>query len=65
MQQKKNQLLIPQQQSKIINQKKINNRTLFMPQVGNKKYAYTKAGMKKAKVAAKKKGVKVQYKKKY
>jgi hypothetical protein len=36
-----------------------------MPQVGNKKYAYTKAGMKKAKVAAKKKGVKVQYKKKY
>tara|TARA_R110000737_G_scaffold254576_1_gene263894 strand:- start:23 stop:133 length:111 start_codon:yes stop_codon:yes gene_type:complete len=36
-----------------------------MPQVGNKKYAYTKAGMKKAKVVAKKKGIKVQYKKKY
>lgn len=39
--------------------------TTNMPQVENKKYAYTKAGMKKAKVAAKKKGVKVQYKKKY
>ena len=45
--------------------KEITNRILFMPQVGNKKYAYTKAGTKKAKVAAKKKGVKVQYKKKY
>jgi hypothetical protein len=35
-----------------------------MPKVGNKHFAYTKAGMKKAKVAAKKKGVKIQYKKK-
>ena len=35
-----------------------------MPKVGNKHFAYTKAGMKKAKAAAKKKGVKVQYKKK-
>tara|TARA_R110000796_G_scaffold44735_1_gene108958 strand:- start:890 stop:1000 length:111 start_codon:yes stop_codon:yes gene_type:complete len=36
-----------------------------MPMVGNKKYAYTKAGMKKAKVVAKKKGAKVKNKKKY
>jgi hypothetical protein len=35
-----------------------------MPKVGNKHYAYTKAGMAKAKTEAKKKGVKVQYKKK-
>ena len=33
--------------------------------VGNKKYAYTKAGMKKAKVEEKKKGVKVKNKKSY
>ena len=35
-----------------------------MPRVGNKKYSYTKKGMAKAKAAAKKKGVKVSYKKK-
>lgn len=32
-----------------------------MPKVGGKKYAYTKAGMKKAKAAAKKSGKKVKY----
>ena len=35
-----------------------------MPMVGKKKYSYTKAGMKKAKAAAKKAGKKVSYKKK-
>ena len=35
-----------------------------MPRVGNKTYSYTKAGMKKAKAAAKKSGKKVSYKKK-
>jgi hypothetical protein len=35
-----------------------------MPKVGNKSYSYTKAGMKKAKAAAKKAGKKVTYKKK-
>lgn len=35
-----------------------------MPKVGNKKYAYTKAGMAKAKAAAKKTGKKVLYGKK-
>jgi|TARA_R100001510_G_C7529822_1_gene121743 hypothetical protein len=35
-----------------------------MPMVGKKKYSYTKAGMKKAKVAGKKAGKKVSYKKK-
>ena len=34
-----------------------------MPKVGNKKYAYTKAGMEKAKAAAKKSGKKVVKKK--
>lgn len=34
-----------------------------MPKVGGKHYAYTKAGMKKAKADAKKKGKKVVYKK--
>jgi|TARA_R110002153_G_scaffold43173_1_gene122203 hypothetical protein len=34
-----------------------------MPTVGKKKFAYNKAGMKKAKMAAKKKGIKVKYKK--
>ena len=32
-----------------------------MPQVGKKKFAYTKAGKKKAKSYAKKKGKKVKY----
>jgi len=32
-----------------------------MPQVGKKKFAYTKAGKKKAKSYAKKKGKKVRY----
>ena len=32
-----------------------------MPQVGKKKFAYTKAGKKKAKSSAKKKGKKVKY----
>ena len=32
-----------------------------MPQVGKKKFAYTKAGKKKAKSYAKKKGKKVHY----
>ena len=32
-----------------------------MPQVGKKKFAYTKAGKKKAKTAAKKAGKKVSY----
>ena len=32
-----------------------------MPQVGKKKFAYTKAGNKKAKAYAKKKGKKVKY----
>ena len=35
-----------------------------MPKVGKKTYLYTKAGMKKAKAAAKKSGKKVSYKKK-
>lgn len=35
-----------------------------MPKVGSKHYSYTKKGMAKAKSAAKKKGVKVSYKKK-
>ena len=35
-----------------------------MPKVGNKKYSYTKAGMKQAKAAAKKSGKKISYKKK-
>ena len=35
-----------------------------MPKVGNKKFSYTKAGMKKAKTAAKKSGIKISYKKK-
>ena len=35
----------------------------IMPTVGKKKFAYSKAGMKKAKMAAKKKGIKVKYKK--
>ena len=35
-----------------------------MPKVGTKKFPYTKAGMKKAKAAAKKAGKKVSYKKK-
>ena len=35
-----------------------------MPKVGKKEYSYTKAGMKKAKAAAKKSGKKVFYKKK-
>ena len=34
---------------------------LIMPQVGKKKFAYTKAGKKKAKSYAKKKGKKVRY----
>jgi hypothetical protein len=34
-----------------------------MPMVGNKSYSYTKAGMKKAEDAAKKKGLKVKNKK--
>jgi hypothetical protein len=34
-----------------------------MPKVGMKKFAYTKAGKKKAKAYAKKKGKKVSYKK--
>ena len=33
-----------------------------MPMVGKKKFKYTKAGMKKAKLYAKKKGKKVKYK---
>tara|TARA_R100000541_G_scaffold18852_1_gene28731 strand:- start:1197 stop:1307 length:111 start_codon:yes stop_codon:yes gene_type:complete len=36
-----------------------------MPMVGKKKFSYSKAGMKKAKVVAKKKGVKVKNKKSY
>jgi hypothetical protein len=35
-----------------------------MPMVGKKKYSYTKAGVKKAKAAAKKSGKKMTYKKK-
>ena len=35
-----------------------------MPRVGKKHYAYTPAGMKKAKAASKKAGKKVTYKKK-
>jgi|TARA_R110001592_G_scaffold192366_2_gene439043 hypothetical protein len=35
-----------------------------MPKVGTQKFSYTKAGMKKAKAAAKKSGKKVSYKKK-
>ena len=35
-----------------------------MPKVGKKTFSYTKAGMKKAKAAAKKSGKKVSYKKK-
>ena len=34
-----------------------------MPIVGRRKFSYSKAGMKKAKTYAKKKGKKVQYKK--
>ena len=34
-----------------------------MPRVGNKHYAYTKAGRKKAKAAARRAGKKVTYKK--
>ena len=34
-----------------------------MPMVGKKKFSYSKAGMKKAKAYAKKKGKKVKYKK--
>jgi hypothetical protein len=36
-----------------------------MPMVGGKKYDYTKAGMKKAKAAAKKTGKKMTTKKSY
>jgi len=32
-----------------------------MPKVGKKKYSYTKAGMKKARAAAKKSGKKVRF----
>ncbi len=32
-----------------------------MPKVGNKKYSYTKSGMKAAKSAAKKSGKKISY----
>ncbi len=35
-----------------------------MPKVGSKHYSYSPKGIAKAKAAAKKKGVKVQYKKK-
>lgn len=35
-----------------------------MPMVGKNKYSYTKAGVKKAKAAAKKSGKKMTYKKK-
>lgn len=35
-----------------------------MPIVGKKKYPYTKAGMKKAKAAAKRAGKKMSYKRK-
>jgi hypothetical protein len=38
-------------------------RKIIMPKVGKTKYPYTKAGMKKAKTAAKKSGKKVKYKK--
>jgi len=41
-----------------------NHKEKIMPMVGKKKYSYTKAGMKKAKAAAKKAGKKVSYKKK-
>ena len=34
-----------------------------MPMVGKKKFSYSKAGMKKAKAYAKKKGKKIKYKK--
>tara|TARA_R100001594_G_scaffold129814_2_gene168603 strand:- start:422 stop:529 length:108 start_codon:yes stop_codon:yes gene_type:complete len=34
-----------------------------MPTVGKKKFPYSKAGIKKAKMAAKKKGTKIKYKK--
>lgn len=35
-----------------------------MPRVGKKHYSYTKKGMAKAKASAKRKGVKVSYKRK-
>jgi len=35
-----------------------------MPKVGKKHYSYTKAGMKKAKAAAKRTGKKISYRKK-
>lgn len=34
-----------------------------MPKVGKKEYPYTKEGMAKAKITAKRKGLKVKYKK--
>jgi hypothetical protein len=40
---------------------KSNGKEIVMPKVGGKHYAYTKAGMKKAKAAAKKTGKKVKY----
>jgi hypothetical protein len=42
---------------------KLNVKEIVMPMVGNKSYSYTKAGMKKAEDAAKKKGLKVKNKK--
>ena len=46
-------------------QSKIKKRKILMPQVGNKKYAYTPAGMKAAKKAAKKKADKKKKSKSY
>jgi hypothetical protein len=45
-------------------QSKIKKRKILMPKVGNKKYAYTPAGMKAAKKAAKKKADKKKKKSK-
>lgn len=45
-------------------QPQIPQRKILMPKVGNKHYAYTKAGMAKAKKAAKKSGKKLVKKRK-
>ena len=43
------------------NKKVQGDRKVIMPKVGKKKFAYTKAGKKKAKAYAKKRGKKVKY----
>ena len=51
---------MPMPNSRQAAQQGLLKQEIIMPQVGKKKYPYTKAGKKKAKMAAKKSGKKVK-----